>query len=80
VFYKANIFFNVVRHLSFANVINQIVAIKLTNKPLSYYAMRTFLLKAKKAQLEVEVNAGTKDSILKQGVIIYSDGWDNVQN
>ena len=79
-FYEANIPFNVVRHPSFINAVKQTAAMKLTYKPPSYYAMRTSLLKARRAQIEVEVTAKTKDSIRKYGVTVCSDGWDNVQN
>lgn len=79
-FYEANIPFNVVRHPSFVNAVKQTAAMKLTYKPPSYHAMRTSLLKARRAQVEVEVNDRTKDSIRKYGVTVCSDGWDNVQN
>jgi hypothetical protein len=79
-FYEANIPFNMVRHPSFVNAVKQTVAMKLTYKPPSYYAMQTSLLKTRRAQVEVEVNAKTKDSIRKYGVTVCSDGWDNVQN
>lgn len=66
-FDEVNIIFNVVKHPIFINAVNQTVAMRLTYKPVSNYAMQTSLLKATSTQLYVEVNVKIEDSICKYG-------------
>jgi hypothetical protein len=80
-FYEANIPFNIIRHPAF------IYAVKETAKhrmpaytPLSYNAVRTSLLKAKKEEVERKITTQLGDSLHKYGVTLCADGWDNVQN
>jgi hypothetical protein len=80
-FYETNIPFNVIRHPAF------IYAVKETAKHwmpsytlLSYNAVRMSLLKAKKEEVERKTTTQLGDSLHKFGVILCTDGWDNVQN
>ena len=48
--------------------------------PLSYNAIRTKLLTARKVDLDKKLKEKMGNSIEKYGVTICCDGWDNVQN
>ena len=80
-FYEANIPFNVVRHPAFVYAVCEITRHPMpAYKPPSYNAIRTTLLAAKKKNLDKHVKEKLGNSIEKYGVILYCDGWDNVQN
>jgi hypothetical protein len=48
--------------------------------PLSYNAVRTSLLKAKKEEVERKTTTQLGDSLHKYGVTLCADGWDNVHS
>ena len=80
-FYEANISFNVVRHPTFIHVVHEIARLRMpAYRPLSYNAVRTRLLTAKRVDVEKKVEEKLGNSIEKYGITIYCDGWDNIQN
>ena len=49
-------------------------------RPLSYDVVCTWLLSAKRVDVEKKVEENPGNSIGKYGITIYCDGWNNVHN
>ena len=80
-FYEPNIPFNVVRHPTFIHAVHETARLRMpAYRPLSYNAVRTRLLTAKRVDVEKKVEEKLGNSIGKYGVTICCDGWDNIQN
>ena len=80
-FYEANIPFNVVRHPTFIHVVHETARLRmLAYRSLSYNAVRTRLLTAKRVDVKKKVEEKLGNSIGKYGVTICCNGWDNIRN
>jgi hypothetical protein len=73
-FYQAGIAFNVARMESFKNMVEAIGRYGPNLKPPSYYELRVPLLK-KEVEYTNELLKGHKESWVKYGCSIMSDGW-----
>ena len=80
-FYEANMPFNVVRHSTFIHAVRETARLRMfACRPPSYNAVRTRLLTATRVDVEKKVEEKLGNSIVKYGVSICCDGWDNIQN
>ena len=80
-FYEANIPFNVVRHPAFIHIVRETARLRMSAyTPASYNAAHTRLLTTKRVDVEKKVEEKLGNSIVKYGVIICCDAWDNIQN
>ena len=81
IFYEANIPFNVIGHSTFIYVVKEITKHQMpTYTPPSYNIVCTSLLKTKNEEIERKTTTQLGDSLYKYGIILCTDGWDNVQN
>ena len=80
-FYKANIPFNIVRHLAFVNAVHKTARYRIpAYKPPLYNAICTTLLVVKKKNLDKQVKEKLGNSIEKYGITLCCDEWDTIQN
>ena len=79
-FYAANIPFAVARNPAFKEAVKKTAEFQKPYTPPSYHELRHKLLDQAKADIKVNLQKRTEDSIRKFGATLSFDGWTSVSN